>query len=74
MKVRNLHKVPKPKWRRWSPLARYVFNELYSTMKQSPWAFSHPKTDKISPRRWDTTAWNASWIAADAVVGGTEEL
>ena len=62
----NPYHVPQRQWRKWSPKAREVFNELFSTMVQNQYAFLHPQQDRISKRMWRTTAWNAAWIAADA--------
>jgi hypothetical protein len=63
----NRYKVPLKKWRKWSASARRVFNETYSAMANNQMTFLHPQQDKISGRLWRTTAWNAAWIAADAV-------
>lgn len=63
----NRYKVPLKKWRKWTDTARRVFNETYSTMVNNQWTFLHPQQEKISRRMWRTTAWNAAWIAADAV-------
>lgn len=63
----NRYKVPAKKWRKWGPVARRVFNETYSAMAGNQRLFLHPHQDKISSRMWRTTAWNAAWIAADAV-------
>jgi hypothetical protein len=67
----NRHRVPKRQWRKWSRHARAVFNELYGAMRESAWAFQSPKVKamKIPARLWQVTAWNAAWIAADAVDG-----
>jgi hypothetical protein len=63
----NRYKVPLKKWRKWNVVARRVFNETYSSMSENQNLFLHPHQDKISNRMWRTTAWNAAWIAADAV-------
>jgi hypothetical protein len=63
----NRYKVPLKKWRKWGASARRVFNETYSAMANNQTTFLHPQQDKISRRLWRTTAWNAAWIAADAV-------
>lgn len=63
----NLYHVPLKKWRKWSALSRQAFNEVYSSMAGNQSLFLHPHQDKISRRLWRTTAWNAAWIAADAV-------
>ena len=63
----NRYKVPLKKWRKWNATARRVFNETYSAMSSNQYIFLHPQQGKISNRLWRTTAWNAAWIAADAV-------
>lgn len=65
--VRNAHHVPVKQWRKWPSLARVIFNELYSTMNDNQKLFLHPEVTAMSAKKWKTVAWNASWIAADAV-------
>lgn len=67
MHSRNEFKVPRAKWREWSKLARRVFNDVYSSMTDSAWAFQAPSIKAVTGRAWKTTAWNSAWIAADAV-------
>lgn len=62
----NLYNVPLKAWRKWSPIGRQVFNELYSSMARNQTLFLHPHAEKISRQMWRTTAWNAAWIAASA--------
>jgi len=64
---RNVHRVPKKQWTRWSKEARRVFNAVYFVCYQSPWLLQHPKAPKLKPAHAKTTAWNAAWLAADAV-------
>ena len=63
--TRNTHKVYKSQWNEWSESARSVFNYVYSTMSDQS-LFQHPKTTKIAGDQWNTTRWNAAWIAAEA--------
>jgi hypothetical protein len=63
--VPNKHRVGVRKWRRWSEVGQRVFNDTYSFMRRNQDLFLHPDTAKTPARRWDTTAWNAAWIAAD---------
>lgn len=67
MDIKNKHKVSKRKWNRWSEKAKEVFNTVRDSMKTDPELFWHPKQPKINSKWWDTTTWNAAWIAADAV-------
>ena len=69
----NAYKVPVKKWRKWSTQARFVFNELYGTMKTNQSLFLHPKAEAVSGQLWKTVCWNAAWIAADAVDGSTPD-
>lgn len=64
----NTHKVPLKQWRKWTPAARKVFNETYDTMLNNQGLFQHPKTAAVPQAQWTTTAWNAAWTAADAVM------
>lgn len=60
-------KVPKKQWSKWSKRAQAVFNRCYKFFRTSQWAMVHPKAPTLNARLWDTTAYNAAWIAADAV-------
>lgn len=63
----NPHKVPLRQWRKWDELARGVFNDTFETMVGSQNLFLHPRQDGPRAEYWKTTAWNAAWIAAEAV-------
>ena len=64
--MRNLHRVPLRKWRRWSEGARCVFNETYTAIYEG-WGTLAPDSAQGVPRRGRRViAWNAAWIAADA--------
>ena len=65
--TRNTNRVPRRQWDRWSGASRRVFNAVYKFMLDNPWVMRHPKQTAVSPAHWKTTAWNAAWIAADAV-------
>jgi len=66
--MENVFKVNKKKWKKWSPLARAVFNDVYELMHDNSYLFRHPQDGPVYHKHWKTTAWNAAWIAADAVV------
>lgn len=72
----NRFNVPKRAWHSWTKDGRRVFNELYSAMKGTPWAFQAPSQEKakIKPRTWQVTCWNAAWIAAEAASGKVQDL
>ena len=63
----NKNKVPKNQWSKWSKTARVVFNRVYEFCYNNPKLMHHPDICVPKPRYWKTTAWNAAWIAADAV-------
>jgi len=65
--MRNLYRVPKKQWRKWSDLARKVFNATYNFMMDNTKVMIHPKSPMPKPVHFKTIAWNAAWIAADAV-------
>lgn len=67
MHSENKFRVPIRQWRKWSLLARRAFNGVYSAMIESPWAFQPPSAKVTNGRAWKVTAWNAAWIAADAI-------
>jgi hypothetical protein len=57
--------VPKKQWNRWNDDEKYIFNSLYGYMKNDQYTFSHPKAAVQNSEYWETTAWNAAWMAAD---------
>lgn len=65
--MRNLYKVPKRQWRKWSETAKAVFNETYRTMINGWSVLFPPSLGKISKPARKVAAWNTAWIAADAV-------
>lgn len=60
----NAFNVPLAKWRKWSAVEKNLFNSLYATMSDQG-LFSHPKAVKQRRACWNTTRWNAAWLAAD---------
>lgn len=67
--VGNKFAVPADVWDSWSEAAQQVFNRLYWYMLQNQTLFKHPKSPVLEHEQWKTTAWNAAWIAANAVDG-----
>lgn len=65
----NTNKVPQKQWRKWTNQAREVFNSVYSQMRRDQAMFQHPNAKRQPREHWNTTAWNAAWTAADAVMG-----
>ena len=63
----NRNRVPKKEWHKWSAGARRVFNHVYTFVHSNPDLMNHPDAPKPKPFHWKTVAWNAAWIAADAV-------
>jgi hypothetical protein len=68
----NPYKVQQGQWKKWSEQARGVFNSVYAAMSDQR-LFIHPKAAKVSREHWQTTRWNAAWIAAEAVDENTKE-
>ena len=65
---KNTYKVPKAQWKKWSEVARDVFNDLYYTLTRNKQSlFTHPKQVRLPKNQWRTIAWNTAWLAADAV-------
>jgi len=64
----NLYKVSASQWKKWPDIAQRVFNETYGVMLENQRLFFHPKAPALEVNFWKTTAWNAAWTAADAVV------
>ena len=69
VRMRNLYKVPRRQWVKWSDHAQQVFNMLYPNMRNNQWAFLHPGAVPMEGEHWKTVSWNAAWTAADAVDG-----
>lgn len=64
--TKNVNRVPKKKWTKWSKAAREVFNRCYAFFIGKQEIMNHPKAKKLPTEHWRTVAWNAAWIAADA--------
>lgn len=64
--MRNVHKVPKKQWRKWSETARKVFNEVYYTLRHNTGVLFPPTAQNLSRQAIKVIAWNTAWIAADA--------
>ncbi len=50
-----------------SKKARKVAKYLFRLMHDNQHLFKHPKAPTLPRKQWATTAWNAAWMAADAV-------
>lgn len=59
----NKFKVPRQVWKTWGVVQREVFNATYSIMTKHPGVFVHPNAAKVPAAHWNTTAWNAAWVA-----------
>jgi hypothetical protein len=67
---KNKHAVPKKQWRKWSTAARQMFNGTMANMRpKMQWVFLHPDALPRPTLHWQTTRWNAAWLAADLVDG-----
>lgn len=65
----NAYKVPKRQWRKWADAERAVFNEVLRAIRDG-WDVLFPDSmqNVRAPAR-RIAAWNAAWIAADALRG-----
>lgn len=70
----NTYRVPKKQWARWPDIAQRVFNSQYQCMANNQDLFRHPRAETVAPGHWDTTAYNAAWIAADGVVTALKDI
>ena len=64
--TKNVNKVPRKAWGKWSKKARMIFNDCYKFFMENQELMNHPKAGKQKPVFWKTVAWNSAWIAADA--------
>ena len=74
LQQRNKHKINPRQWKKWPDIAQRVFNEVYSDMVLNQHLFLHPKADAHAKEHWNTTAHNAAWTAADAVVKALDDI
>ena len=65
MAIKNLHKVPQAQWRKWNEAEKQLFNDIRSDMLENKRQYLHPKQKPPVDEYWDTTTWNAAWMAAD---------
>ena len=48
--ARNVYRVPKKQWMKWSPRARHTFNRVYSWIKHNQSLTIHPKAKTATTR------------------------
>jgi hypothetical protein len=65
--VPNVYRVPKGFWSAWSFDAKRVFNGTYEMMRHDQTMLNHPKAAVMPQAHWNTVAWNAAVIAAEAL-------
>jgi hypothetical protein len=63
--MENINKVSKRQWKKWNETEQTLFNDLYEVMLYNQSLFNHPLAFKVNGLHWETTAWNAAWMAAD---------
>lgn len=66
--MKNIHKVNHRNWNKWGDIGQKVFNGTYELLKLNREIMLHPKTPRIPEDEWNTVAWNAAWLAADAAI------
>lgn len=65
--AKNVYKVSKKTWKKWSPLAQGVFNRLYGMLIKEYNQVIYKEQDEhkvINMKEWRTLAHNAAWMAA----------
>jgi len=60
-----MNKVPA----KWTPEARRLFRELHAHMGDQH-SYTHPQAPQLSRAQWETTRWNAAWMAAEMLSSG----
>lgn len=76
--VKNVYRVPKKVWTRWTLVGKHVFNKTmeFSTTSGSELMCNPKMTEEyhISDEYWKTIAWNHAWISADIASRGEKHL
>lgn len=70
----NKYQVGARKWRNWPDLCQRVFNQTYESINLNQLIIIHPGGEEDTPEHWDTVAWNAAWLAADACQKGLKDI
>lgn len=70
----NIYNVSKKKWRNWPDICQRVFNETFYAIRENQLIMIHPGAEEQNQRHWDTVAWNAAWLAADACQKGLKDI
>ena len=65
MDTPNTYRVPTSQWKKWDEVQRQIFNYIYDYMSMNQNLFKHPKAVIDTPYKWNTTAWNVAFIAAN---------
>ena len=71
-KARNVHRVPRSLWTRWTNVGQHTFNKLYEHMLKNPEQMRHKDTPPVD--NWGFIAWNASVMAASITSRGELNL
>lgn len=74
LQQRNKFGIHPRQWKKWPDIAQRVFNRTYELMLNNQRIFLHPGTDEVRMEYWKTTAHNAAWEAADAVVTALNDI
>lgn len=64
--MRNKHKVPTKKWRKWSARSKVAFNQIYELMLKNQGLIC-PSKLKVPPKEWQVVCWNVAFLIADGV-------
>jgi hypothetical protein len=76
--LKNVHRVPKEEWNKWSDFRQQVYNSLVVNLRQKEMEAVFPMVHKLTYREWRILTVKVAWIAArmaDDLVddGGWEE-
>lgn len=64
--ARNLFKVPKKQWAKWTVRGRETFNYIYDILMHNFKVVCPPKFGELHGKTRKVVAWNTAWLAADA--------
>lgn len=55
----------------WSDAQRALFSRMFRHMNEQQAMFTHPDATTVESDHWQTTCWNAAWVAT--VMSASEE-
>lgn len=64
--MENKYKVPAKQWKKWNHLQKHIFERTYEALSVCG-SIIYPPGMKTTPKQIKVVAWNAAWLAADAI-------